>query len=118
MKRKQKPTKDDRRQLLLDILDLPGSVSISSAVTATVHHQPGGAILVKPGKVMLEGSVSDAKKALGLPNAKLVIRLIQDGEIDANKPRKTSPNCKYRVNMLTVYALKEKWEKERADARA
>ncbi|WP_009960362.1 hypothetical protein [Verrucomicrobium spinosum] len=97
---KLKKAQEESKQLLL---------GFTSSITVKVTPHPGGGVLVTPGKVLVEGSVSDAAKALGLPNKQLVYLLIEEKEIHAWKPNARAKNGKYRVNMASVYALKAKW---------
>lgn len=105
-----KHAKPDPRQLLLDLAGISTSVSVVAPVTAIP--QPDGAILLRPGKLQVEGSVSDAAKALGQSRT-MVLRLIHTGRIQAYKPNQaSSKNCKWRIKMTTVYALKSRWDEE------
>jgi len=89
----------------------PTSEQLTFKFTATagvtVIRLSSGEVHLKPDKILLRGSVRQAAKILG-GSVMTVYRLIEDGEIRAWKPRNTSPNCKYVVDMTTVYELQER----------
>lgn len=100
---KAKPTSTHPAQLTLNLTTSAGVVAVK---------QPGGAVLLKPGEVKLKGTVRDAMKTLGAANPDVIYQLIRDKEIKAIKLRDTAPNCKWQIDMLSVYDLKERREAE------
>jgi len=76
---------------------------------------PDGSVHLKPGKMMVEGTVRDACRMLGGISTHRVRILIQTGEIKAWKPmgrrarRDGKPaNTKLIVNMLSVEAYRRR----------
>ena len=87
------------------------TLNLTSAASVVAIPQPGGGLLLKPGKILVEGSVADAAKALGL-DRKMIYALIEDGEITAWKPRKCASNCHWRIEMASVYEYRSRRRQE------
>lgn len=87
-------------QMLLNLVASGSVVSVP---------QPGGAMLFKPGKIQLEGSVSEVMQVLGLRDRKDVYRLIEEKRIHAWKKNDGAENGKWTILMDSVYALKRDW---------
>lgn len=82
-------------------------LSFTSSMAVKVIPQPNGDVLLKRDRIITEGTVRQAAKVLGI-GYDLMLSLIRDREVEAWKPRTSAPNTKYRVNMSSVYALRER----------
>lgn len=80
-------------------LELDLFVSADVAVTRF----PDGEVRMKAKAPMIEGGTKDASRVLGV-SRQTVIRLAEEGLIEGWVPAKR----KWRFNMATVYALKQK----------
>jgi hypothetical protein len=83
------------------------TLNFTASAGVTVTTLASGEVRLKPGKIIAQGSVRQAARILGVPMM-TIYRLIEDGDIDAWKPRNTAANCKYVVNMTSVYDLRRK----------
>lgn len=83
----------------------------------TVIRQADGGVLVKPvqTRLRIEGGTKEAAKVLRIPQ-RTIVDMIQRGAIRAAKARE-GRNVKYRVDMISVYELREKMDKSADCAR-